>query len=162
MSQENRGFQVLNLDDAFSGDEIEKNILKILEHLSRIFHDKPCFQNHGNGFMHTLNDMGTRELSCLHIFYKDPKEMGCPITLHLTFTPCWLIDTLITIKNEESGRLLKITFLDRESFEFDHHSWQLKKNTLQMIWSWESDEIFDEIQRLATKLIEITVGPVSL
>ena len=162
MSQENRGFQVLNLDDAFSGDEIEKNILKILEHLSRIFHDKPCFQNHGNGFMHTLNEMGTHELSCLQIFYKNPEEMGGAITLNLTFTPYQLIGDLITIEDEESGSLLKITFLDGESFEFDHHSWQLKKNTLQMIWSCESEDIFDEIQRLATKLIEITVGPVSL
>ena len=76
--------------------------------------------------MHTLNDMGTSELSCLHIFYKDPKEMGCPITLHLRFTPIWLIEKFITTQDGESGRLLTITFLDGESFEFDHHSWEQK------------------------------------
>ena len=144
----------MNLDEAFSGDEIEQNILRIIEHLSIIFHDKPRFLNYGNGYMYTLNEMGTHELSCLQIFYKNPEEMGGPITLNLTFTPYQLIGDLITIEDEESGSLLKITFLDGESFEFDHHSWQLKENTLQMIWSWEREEIFEQIERLATKLIE--------
>ena len=152
----------MNLDEAFSGDEIEQNILRIIEHLSTIFHDNLRFLNYGNGYMYTLNEMGTHELSCLQIFYKNPEEMGGPITLNLTFTPYQLIGDLITIEDEESGSLLKITFLDGESFEFDHHSWQLKENTLQMIWSWEREEIFEQIERLATQLIEFTVGPVSI
>ena len=152
----------MNLDEAFSGDGIEQKILRIIAHLSTIFHDNLRFLNYGNGYMYTLNEMGTHELSCLQIFYKDPIEMGCPITLNLTFTPYQLIGDLITIEDEESGSLLKITFLDGESFEFDHHSWQLNENTLQMIWSWEREEIFQQIERLATQLIEFTVGPVSI
>ena len=152
----------MNLDEAFSGDEIEQNILRIIEHLSIIFHDNLRFLNYGNGYMYTLNEMGTHELSCLQIFYKNPEEMGGAITLNLTFTPYQLIGDLITIEDEESGSLLKITFLDGESFEFDHHSWQLNENTLQMIWSWEREEIFQQIERLATQLIEFTVGPVSI
>ena len=151
----------MNLDEAFSGNKTEQNILRILAHLSMIFHEKPRFLNYGNGFMHTLNEMGTSELSCLHIFSKDPEEMGCATTFNLTFTPYQLIGDLITIRDEESGSLLKITFLDGESFKFYYYSWQLKSNTLQMIWSWEGGEIFEEIERLATKLIEFTVGPMS-
>ena len=80
MSQANEwgGFQVLHLDDAFSDDEIEKNILNILARLSRIFHDKPRFLNYENGFMHTLNKMGTKKVSSLHVFYKDPESDGLP------------------------------------------------------------------------------------
>ena len=151
----------MNLDEAFSGDGIEQKILRIIAHLSTIFHDNLRFLNYGNGYMYTLNEMGTHELSCLQIFYKDPEEMGGAITLNLTFTPYQLIGDLITIEDEEPGNRLRITFLDGDSFEFNHYSWQLKKNTLQMIWSWERDEIFEQIERLATKLIEFTVGPVS-
>ena len=151
----------MNLDEAFSGDEIEQNILRIIEHLSIIFHDNPRFLNYGNGYMYTLNEMGTHELSCLQIFYKDPEEMGGAITLNLTFWPYQLVSDLITIEDDESGKLLKITFLDGKSFEFDNYSWQLKHGTLQMIWSWEEEEIFEPIASLATKLIELTVGPVS-
>ena len=31
-----------------------------------------------------------------------------------------------------------------------------------MIWSWEYEEKFDELQLLATKLIELTVSAVSI
>ena len=105
--------------------------------------------------------MGTKTLSSLHIF---PEEMGCPITFHLTFKPQArrLIKRFITIQNGESGSLLTITFLDGESFHFYHHWWEQSGNMLEMIWSWESEEIFDKLQLLATKLIELTVGPVSL
>ena len=151
----------MNLDEAFSGDGIEQKILRILAHLSTIFHDNPRFLNYGNGCMHTLNEMGTFALSSLEIFYKNPEEMGCPITLNLTFWPYQLIGDLITIEDDESGNLLKITFLDGESFEFHNYSWQLKHDTLQMIWSWEGEEIFEPIASAATKLIELTVGPVS-
>ena len=96
----------MNLDEAFSGDEIEQNILRIIEHLSIIFHDNLRFLNYGNGYMYTLNEMGTHELSCLQIFYKNPEEMGGAITLNLTFTPYQLIGDLITIEDEESGNLL--------------------------------------------------------
>ena len=109
----------------------------------------------------TLNERGTDALSSLQIFSKNPEQMGCPITLNLTFTPFQLICDLITTEDEESGKLLKITFLDEKSFEFDNYSWQLKHGTLQMIWSWEEEEIFEPIASLATKLIELTVGPVS-
>ena len=128
MLQENGGggFQVLNLDDVFSEDKTDKEILEILVHLSRIFHDKRCFVNCENGYMHKLNDRGTKRSSSLHIFYKDPEEMGCQITLHLRFKPHRLIEEFITIQDGESGRLLTITFLDGESFEFDHHSWEQK------------------------------------
>ena len=152
---------MLNLDEAFSGNKIEQNILRIIAHLSTIFHDNRRFLNHGNGWMHTFNEMGTHPLSRLHIFCKDPEQMGCPITLNLTFTPFQLISNLITTENEESGKLLRITFLDGKSFEFHNYSWQLKHDTLQMIWSWEGEEIFEPIASLATKLIELTVGPVS-
>ena len=152
----------MNLDAVFSEDKTDKEILEILVHLSRIFHDKRRFVNCENGYMHTLNYRGTKRLSSLHIFYKDPEEMGCAITFHLRFKSRRLIEKFITTEDGESGRLLTITFLDGETFEFDHHSWEQRGNTLEMIWSWESEEIFDEIQRLATKLIEITVGPVSL
>ena len=152
----------MNLDEAFSGDGIEQKILRIIAHLSTIFHDNLRFLNYGNGYMYTLNEMGTHELSCLQIFYKDPEEMGGAITLNLTFTPYQLIGDLITIEDEEPGNRLRITFLDGDCFEFNHYSWQLKENTLQMIWSWEREEIFEQIERLATKLIEFTVGPVSI
>ena len=42
------GFQVLQLDAAISEDEIDKDILYILAHLSRIVHDKPRFVNHAH------------------------------------------------------------------------------------------------------------------
>ena len=69
MSQQNGGgrFQALHLDDAFSEDEVDKHILNILAHLSRIFHG---FLNHGTGFMHTQNERDTQTISSLHIFYK--------------------------------------------------------------------------------------------
>ena len=151
----------MHLDNAFSEDEIEKNILNILVHLSRIFNDNPRFLNYGNGFMHTLNEMGTQKVSSLHTFYKDPKEMGCPITLHLTFKPWRLIEKFITIQSGQSGSLLTNSVLDGESFHFDDDSWEQRGDKLEMIWSWEREEIFVELQLLATKLIEITVGPVS-
>ena len=137
MSQANGGggFEVLHLDSAFSEDEIEKNILNILTHLSRIFHDNPRFLNYGNGYMYTLNGMGTKTLSSLHIFHEDPKEMGCAITLHLTFEPRRLIERFIRIQNGESGSLLTISFEDWESFRFYQHGWERRGDTLEMIWS---------------------------
>ena len=106
----------MHLDDAFSEDEIDKHILNILAHLSRIFHDNRHFVNYGNGFMCKLNEMGTNTLSSLHIFYtgKDPKEQCCATSLHLTFKPCQLIEDFITIQNGESGSLHTVTFLDGE------------------------------------------------
>ena len=53
-----------------------------------------------------------------------------------------------------------LTFLDGESFHFYHHRWEQGGNTLEMIWSWENEGIFDKLQLFATKLIEITVGPI--
>ena len=87
--------------------------------------------------------------------------MGCPITLHLTFKPWRLIEKFITIQSGQSGSLLTISVLDGESFHFDDDSWEQRGDKLEMIWSWEREEIFVELQLLATKLIEITVGPVS-
>ena len=60
--------------------------------------------------------------AALHIFSEDPEEMGCAITFHLCFKSRRLIEKFITTEDGESGLLLKITFLDGESFEFDHHS----------------------------------------
>ena len=92
---------------------------------------------------------------------KTQKAMGCPITFHLTFKPRGLIERFITIQNGESGSLHTISFLDGKCFHFDDDSWEQRGDTLEMIWSWESEEIFDELQLLATKLIELTVGPFS-
>ena len=109
--------------------------------------------------MHTVNEIGTKKIiSSQHIFFKDPEKMGCPITFHLTFKPQRLIARSTTIQNGESGSLLTITFLDGESFPFYHRWWEQREDTLEMIWPWESEEIFDKLQLLATKLIELTVG----
>ena len=58
---------------------------------SRIFHDNARFLNYGNTFMHTLNETyyesSTQTTSSLYILYKDPEEIGCPITLRLAFEP---------------------------------------------------------------------------
>ena len=41
--------------------------------------------------MHTLNETyyesSTQTTSSLYILYKDPEEIGCPITLRLAFEP---------------------------------------------------------------------------
>ena len=89
--------------------------------------------------MHTLNERGTQTTSSLHIFYKDPGEMCCQTTLHLTFEPCQLIERFITIQNAESGSLLTLTFLDGKSFQFYCHWWD---DRVDMIWSWENEGIF--------------------
>ena len=69
--------------------------LNILACLSRIFNDNARFVNYGNGLMHKLNERGAQTICSLHIFYKDPEEMGCTTTLHLTFEPCQLIERFI-------------------------------------------------------------------
>ena len=92
---------------------------------------------------------------------KTQKMWAIQFTLRPTFEPYNLIKRFITTQNVESGRNHTLT-LEGESFQFYGRWWEKGVNMLKMIWSWENEETFDELQLLATKLIELIIGPVAL
>ena len=100
----NAGFQILHLDDVFSDDGVEKNILKILENRSRIFNDNLRFLNYGNRFMHTLNERAIKKYFFC-IFSSSAKAHKRWVTQllcasHFTIRPqCQFIERFITIQN---------------------------------------------------------------
>ena len=79
--------------------------------------------------MHIVNERGTIKISSLHIFCKDPQEMGETSTLRLKFQPYNLIERFTTIQNEEPGRILTLT-LDVDRFEIYGHWWKIRANRL--------------------------------